>query len=171
MKLTEKALIFAIKAHDNQLRKYTEEPYIIHPIGVAGLVRSIGASQEAIAAAYLHDVIEDTYATYEQIKLEFGEYVADLVQLLTDPPTIPGGPNRAERKRATRLRYLLAQGQLAIDAHTIKAADCIHNAPSIKTFDPNFWEVYRKEIIQLLGVLVHADEKLVGLLKDTLNGM
>jgi (p)ppGpp synthase/HD superfamily hydrolase len=75
------ALEFATTAHAsiNQRRKYTGEPYIVHPIAVAELVRSVPHTPEMIAAAYLHDVVEDTPVTIEEIREEFGPQVAELV--------------------------------------------------------------------------------------------
>jgi (p)ppGpp synthase/HD superfamily hydrolase len=79
--LERRALEFAIAAHASidQRRKYTGEPYIVHPIAVAALVRSVPHTPEIIAAAYLHDVVEDTPVTIEEIRAEFGDEVAALV--------------------------------------------------------------------------------------------
>lgn len=76
--LTSRALQFAIIAHENQYRK-DNTLYINHPIAVANMVRNLGYNDEVIAAAYLHDVVEDTKYTIDDIEKNFGSYVAHLV--------------------------------------------------------------------------------------------
>lgn len=81
MNLKEKAEIFAIKAHDGQVRKADpEKPYIIHPIDVANKLKKYGFGKEVVAAGYLHDVVEDTDFSITDIKTLFGEQVASLVR-------------------------------------------------------------------------------------------
>ena len=70
---------FAEKAHRGQLRK-SGEPYIIHPVAVAQIIAELRLDSESIAAALLHDVIEDTPATHEEVAEKFGDTVADLVE-------------------------------------------------------------------------------------------
>ena len=152
------ALTFAAHAHASQTRKYTGEPYITHPMEVAKTVASVpNHTDEMICAALLHDVVEDCGVTLEEIKQEFGAEVEDLVFWLTDPPTIAGGPNRAERKRMTRERYEIAPAE----AQTIKCADIIANTQSIMEHDPKFGAVYLSEVRALLDVLDRADPTLL----------
>ncbi len=80
MNLVEKAIVFAVKAHLGDLRKGNNIPYILHPTESAAIVASMTENYEVIAAAILHDVIEDTSFTKEDMAREFGEYVAELVQ-------------------------------------------------------------------------------------------
>ena len=77
-----KAYNFAIKAHENQKRQ-SGDPYAIHPIAVANILSDLKLDSATIATGLLHDTIEDTYATYETIKNEFGQEVADLVDGVT----------------------------------------------------------------------------------------
>lgn len=84
MSLKEKAKQFATKAHAHQLRKSSNEPYITHPIRVANRLKNAGLSDELVAAGYLHDVVEDTLVEIEEIQLEFGEEVAELVSAHTE---------------------------------------------------------------------------------------
>jgi len=147
------ALSFAATAHATQKRKYTGEPYITHPIEVAKIVASVEHTDAMVCAAYLHDVVEDCGVTLEEIKQEFGAEVEDLVFWLTDPPTVKGGPNRAERKCMTRERYAIAPAE----AQTIKCADIIANPSSIVEHDPDFAKVYLSEVRELLNVLDRAD--------------
>ncbi|MDR1017517.1 MAG: HD domain-containing protein [Lachnospiraceae bacterium] len=79
--LINKATAFATKAHEGQLRKGTLRPYIVHPIEVGDIVASITSDEEIIAAAILHDTIEDTDTTEEDIRREFGDRVASMVAL------------------------------------------------------------------------------------------
>jgi (p)ppGpp synthase/HD superfamily hydrolase len=84
--LITRARKFATEAHASidQRRKYTGEPYIVHPLAVAELVNSVPHTDEMVAAALLHDVVEDTPVTSEEIHAEFGPVVGALVDWLTD---------------------------------------------------------------------------------------
>jgi len=77
-----KAYDFAVKAHSNQKRA-SGDPYSVHPIEVANILTDLKLDSATITTGLLHDTIEDTYATYETIKGEFGEEVADLVDGVT----------------------------------------------------------------------------------------
>lgn len=77
--LLTRAIIFAAKAHEGQTRKGTDIPYIVHPMEVASIVATMTSDEEIIAAAVLHDVIEDTEESKASVQQEFGERVANLV--------------------------------------------------------------------------------------------
>src|SRR5688572_28313841 len=155
--LETRALAFAKAAHESigQKRKHTGEPYIVHPIAVAELVRSVPHTPEMIAAAYLHDVVEDTPVTIEEIRAEFGPVVAELVGWLTDVSK-PADGNRRVRKDIDLRQTAKAPPQ----AKTIKLADLIDNSLTIARFDPGFWPVYRREKLALLEVLKAGDRTL-----------
>jgi (p)ppGpp synthase/HD superfamily hydrolase len=153
--LVERAVAFAEKAHEQQRRKYTHERYAVHLGAVAGLVRSVGGEPEAVAAAWLHDVVEDTEVELEQIESEFGAHVSRLVEELTDVSTLADG-NRAARKRVDRERLARASAE----AQTVKLADLIDNARSITEHDPRFAKIYLAEMQALLEVLVSGAEHL-----------
>lgn len=86
MDLKEKAKIFAISAHMGQIRKSEpDKPMIIHPISVGMLLEEYGYDESVVAAGYLHDVVEDTKYTFEDIKNEFGDEVANLVMGASEP--------------------------------------------------------------------------------------
>ena len=150
---------FSARAHEGQKRKYTGEPYIVHPCEVMQiLVEHVpDASAEMLMAALLHDVVEDCGVTPEEIFEHFGPIVEDLVFWLTDPPTVAGGPNRATRKAMTRERYAIAPAE----AQTIKCADIISNTSTITHHDPDFAVVYLSEVRALLDVLDRADPALL----------
>jgi (p)ppGpp synthase/HD superfamily hydrolase len=155
--IERQALAFAAAAHEsiNQRRKYTGEPYIVHPIAVAEIVRSVPHTPEMIAAAYLHDVVEDTPVTIAEIRKEFGHQVGDLVDWLTDVSR-PGDGNRRVRKQKDLRHSALASPE----AKTIKLADLIDNTLSIRKHDPSFWQVYLREKLALLDVLKEGDPSL-----------
>ena len=136
------ARTFAIAAHEavGQRRKYTGEPYWRHPEHVASLVETVCGTSEMVAAAWLHDVVEDTEVTLDTLSELFGEEVAELVDWLTDRSR-PEDGNRATRKRIDRDR--LAQAPEA--AVTIKLADLVSNTSSIAQHDPSFARIYLDE--------------------------
>lgn len=155
MDLVHKAQVYAIAAHAavGQLRKYTNEPYIVHPAEVANIVASVeGATFEMIAAAWLHDVVEDTGCTLTDINLSFGPEVAALVGWLTDVSR-PEDGNRAARKARDREHT----AQAPAEAQTIKLADLISNSRSIVAHDPEFAKTYLEEKRMLLEVLTKGD--------------
>lgn len=83
--IIEKALMFAVIAHSGQIRKARpEEPAIVHPIAVSEILRGYGADKNVIAAAYLHDIAEDTKFTLEDIKRNFGEDITHLVNIASE---------------------------------------------------------------------------------------
>lgn len=139
-KLLTKALQFAIVAHGDQKRKYTGLPYVTHTIEVAEMVLLHGGSVEQVAAALLHDTVEDTNVTIEQIHNEFGFEIGTLVGWLTDV-SLPEDGNRAARKALDRAHTLAAPH----DAQFVKLADLISNTTSIVDHDPNFAKVYLAE--------------------------
>lgn len=148
-KIVTKALKFAVVAHGDQKRKYTDLPYVTHTIDVAQLVHDHGGTIEQVAAALLHDVVEDTDFTLDDICIKFGTTIADLVFWLTDQSTLEDG-NRAVRKAIDRKHILSAPAQ----AQIIKLADLVDNTACIGKNDPGFAKVYflEKQLI-LNGML------------------
>lgn len=156
----KRAELFARAAHGavGQIRKYTGEPYVTHPIRVMEIVRTVLPNDlDALAAALLHDVIEDTEITQNEIYAEFGPDVTEMVVALSDPPKVDGGPNRKARKALDRDRLSKASASV----QTIKVADMIDNTESIVAHDPHFAKVYLEEKRLLLDVLTKADARLV----------
>jgi (p)ppGpp synthase/HD superfamily hydrolase len=155
--LEQRARGFARAAHEavGQRRKYSGEPYIVHPIAVAELVKTVPHSPEMVAAALLHDVVEDTKVGLDEIRAEFGDRVAELVDWLTDVSR-PSHGNRRARKQLD-LEHL---AKAPAEAQTIKLADLIDNTRSIAVHDKHFWPVYRGEMRALLKVLTRGDQTL-----------
>lgn len=81
--LVRRAMAFAYHAHDGQFRDDGKTPYITHPAQTANIISEVTQDEEVIAAAWLHDVIEDTEYTYDEVKFAFGERIADLVMEVT----------------------------------------------------------------------------------------
>lgn len=146
---------YAASAHYGQIRKYTGEPFMVHPIAVAEMVREAGGDEEMIQAALLHDVIEDTDSTAEDLAVLFSPRVVSLVVELTDITDLSLG-NRATRKRIERERWR----EKSPAAMTIKLADLIDNTRSIVEHDPGFARTYLREKVRLLKFLKGGDPTL-----------
>lgn len=143
------AAFFATAAHEavGQVRKYSGVPYITHPAAVRDiLVQNVpSATDEMLAAAWLHDTVEDTKVEFDTVRRLFGREVYELVYWLTKA-SMHSTENRAARKEMDRKKLESAPA----DAQTIKYADLIHNTADIAQNDPKFWEVYREEKVALL---------------------
>lgn len=155
--LEEQARRYATQAHAEagQRRKYTDEPYIVHPAAVVELVRSVSHDEHLLAAAWLHDTVEDTGTTLSDIENFFGPRVAELVEMLTDSVQ-PSAKNRAARK----LAHFQHTASASPDAQTIKLADIIDNTRSIVRFDPHFARVYLVEKKVQIALLKQGDRQL-----------
>lgn len=156
MNIEHNAKRLAEQAHTGQQRKYTGEPYINHPAEVVELVRSVPHTDAMLAAAWLHDVVEDTSTTLADIKNALGEEVEILVEMLTDVSRLSDG-NRKTRKALDMAHSAISSPE----AKTIKLADLVSNTKSIVAHDPQFAKVYLAEKEQLLKVLVEGDSSLL----------
>ena len=155
--LVQRAQEFATNAHKriDHKRKYTQQPYTVHLATVAKIVNSVTDDEEMIAAAWLHDVVEDTPATLYEIETSFGVDVAKLVENLTDISK-PSDGNRQQRKEIDR-RHIAAA---TVRAKTVKLADLIDNCRDICKHDPRFATTFLKEMNTLLAVLTEGDPEL-----------
>ena len=145
-----------------QIRKYTGEPYIVHPIAVMDLVRQActgntdpAVLEDMLAAAALHDVIEDCGVTFEQLNAEFNSSVAAMVLRLSDLQT-PADGNRVTRKANERVKLSTAGPAV----QTIKLADLIDNTRSITARDPDFAVAYLREKRAILDVMTNGNPTL-----------
>ncbi len=150
-----RAYEFAKKAHEGQVRKYTNEPYINHPVEVMSIIASVSHTDEMLAAALLHDTVEDCDVDIYQIEWGFGFDVRCLVEDLTDVSK-PSDGNRAQRKAIDRKHTANASRE----SKTIKLADLISNSQSICKYDKKFARVYMQEKELLLEVLKGGDKTL-----------
>lgn len=147
---------FAEKAHQGQMRKYADEPYIAHLDRVMQVVREYAQDVAMLSAALLHDVLEDTHVTEEELKVFLEEVMEasqaaktfDLVVALTDVFIKKDYPLLNRRARRTREAERLAA--VTPDAQTIKYSDVIDNATDIVKHETDFALVYLRESKQLL---------------------
>ncbi len=124
--LAQRAKEFAQKAHNGQLRRCSKLPYHTHPQAVAAIVEAAGLPEEAVAAAHLHDVIEDTSTTYSELAAEFGRTVADLVLEVTKPYK-----DRTDPKPVRMMKAREHYAKASFLGKSIKLADVIHNVGSL----------------------------------------
>lgn len=135
------AIEFAAYHHREQRRKNPEqEPYIIHPIGVAQILWSEGRVRNAdvLIAAILHDTIEDTGATYEMILEQFGEPIASIVAEVTDDKSLP----KAERKQ----KQIDNAPHKSPEAKLVKLADKLYNLRDLHKAPPSDWDQERVDL-------------------------
>ena len=124
------ALALAIEAHQNQIRKSTQIPYISHPLAVASIALEFGASEDQAIAALLHDTIEDGGRKYEEVILvQFGQYVHDLVQGCTDGTPDHSGQKAPWIERKTA--YLKHLQEASDEVLLVSCSDKLHNARAI----------------------------------------
>lgn len=156
MNLIEKAREFAREKHAQQKRNYTGEPYFVHLEEVAGIVERAGLSEAAVAAAWLHDVVEDQNVLESELVLLFGQRTAAIVGSLTDmPPT--AALNREMRKEIDRQRL----GEASSEAQGVKCADLISNTSTIVKHNPGFAKKYLPEKRATLEILTRAPPALL----------
>ena len=120
---------FAAKAHEGQKRSSGQD-YIIHPLAVSYILLEIGMDTDTICAALLHDVVEDTPATLDDLKKRFGQDVAMLVDGVTKLSKIP--TNTKEEQQAENIRKILLAMSQDIRVMIIKLADRLHNMRTLK---------------------------------------
>ncbi len=123
MNLTEKALRLAARAHEGQMRKEGGLPYIIHPVMVAFMLERSGFDEQTVAAALVHDVLEDTQTSAEELERELGSGVRSMVEALTYDKTLPW--------KEQRLHYIESVRASGGEVKAICTADKIHNAQSL----------------------------------------
>lgn len=163
-----KALDFASEAHKNDVRKYTGEPYIFHPIEVAQITFKVMGDPVVAAAALMHDVIEDTPVTEEEMREEFGDEVTDLVMKVTkvtESGKSKGARPRAVRKEIDRVHY--ANG--CSRSQSIKLADVLSNSSDVVQHDPGFAATYLVEQKELVESLTDGHPTLFNAASEAVN--
>ncbi len=125
----DKAFNFAVKAHQNQIRA-SGDPYSVHPIEVANILTELKLDSATITTGLLHDTIEDTFATYETIKNEFGDEVADLVNGVTKISVFEN--TAGSNSKVENFRKLILATSKDIRVLLVKIADRLHNMRTIK---------------------------------------
>jgi (p)ppGpp synthase/HD superfamily hydrolase len=124
MDVIEKALELASKFHEGQYRKNTDIPYITHPVTVGMMLLKKGYSEEVVAAGVLHDTVEDTSLTLEEIKREFGSNIAEIVEGSSEPDK--SLPWKARKEHT--IEFLKTASE---DIRAVVCADKLHNIRSI----------------------------------------
>jgi (p)ppGpp synthase/HD superfamily hydrolase len=165
-KIIEQVRHFAIEAHGDQRRKFADEPYIAHLERVMSLCHNYTTELPILCAALLHDVLEDTPTTAEQIRIFLepllsrtdAEKVLELVQELTDVYTHTRYPGWNRRKRKSREAGRLSA--VSAEAQTIKYADIIDNSQDILNAEPEFARKFLYECRHLLTVMTRGHREL-----------
>ena len=121
--LVERAMAIAVSAHEGQMRKEADVPYIVHPVSVALVLARNGFPDTFVAAALVHDVVEDTSVSLEELRSLLGDEVANIVAPVTHDDTLPW----EEKKRA----YIEEVRKASLGAKAISLADKISNAHSL----------------------------------------
>ena len=150
--LIEKAYKFAEAAHQGQVRR-SGEPYIIHPIAVAYKLVEFGMDTPSVVAGLLHDVIEDTPVTYDDIVKAFGKEIANLTDGVTKLGKIPFSSR--EEQQAENLRKMLIAMSEDIRVIIIKFADRMHNLATLEYVAPQKQRDKALECLEVYAPIAH----------------
>ena len=166
LEVIQRAYAYADEKHKNQLRK-SGEPYIIHPLAVAEIVAEIGLDTDAIAAALLHDCLEDTDASFEEISRLFGETVANLVEGVTKLTRVQY--STMEEQQMENLRKMFMAMSKDIRVILIKIADRLHNTRTLQYQTPAKQISKSMETMEVYAPLAHrlGMQKIKWELEDT----
>src|SRR6478609_4877109 len=152
IELIRKAWDFCVQHHRGQMRA-SGEPYIVHPLEVAEVLAEMKMDSTAIAAGLLHDAVEDTPATSEEIAAEFGEQVAHIVEGVTKIDKIQFA-NREDRQ-AENVRKMLLAMVSDVRVVLIKLADRLHNMRTLEHLKPDRQEAIARETLDIYAPLAH----------------
>lgn len=152
IKLVERAFVIARDAHDGQYRS-SGEPYITHPVAVAAIIAEMRLDHEAIMAALLHDVIEDTPYTEEQLAAEFGSHVAEIVEGVSKLDKLKF--RTRQEAQAESFRKMILAMTKDIRVVLIKLADRTHNMRTLGALRPDKRRRIAQETLEIYSPLAH----------------
>jgi len=143
--LLDRAIVFAVRAHAGTERRGKGFPYIVHPLEAVEIVATMTSDQELLAAAALHDTVEDTDVTIEQIRAEFGDRIASLVAVDSDTPVL--GVSREESWRIRKQAAIDRIAAASHDAKIVALGDKLSNMRAIARDyamqGDNLWNLFR----------------------------
>ncbi|HVB19632.1 MAG TPA: bifunctional (p)ppGpp synthetase/guanosine-3',5'-bis(diphosphate) 3'-pyrophosphohydrolase [Acidimicrobiales bacterium] len=152
VELIRRAGVAAINAHEGQLRR-TGEPYVTHPIAVAGITADLGLDEVTIAAALLHDAVEDTGVTTEWLSQEFGAQVSAVVDGVTKLDRLEFDSKEAQQAATIRKMFIaMAQDWRVL---LIKLADRLHNMRTISVMPMHRQRAIAQETLDVYAPLAH----------------
>lgn len=138
--LYEEALKLSVRAHEGQVRKHDGSPYIIHPVMVAHILAQAGFEEVVVAAALVHDVLEDTPVTVDELRATLGDEVVRIVTAVSEDTTLPW-----EERKAAYVAAVVAANE---SVWAVSVADKIHNAvdftQSHAEKGPDAWKVFNR---------------------------
>ena len=143
----EKAVLFATKAHAGQLRKGSEKPYILHPMEAMAIVTKYTDDEDVIAAAVLHDTVEDTTVTLERLEKEFSPRVAALVASVTEDKKkdLPAESTWLERKQEAILHLETASHETKLLCLADKYSNLRDMYDDIEDFGCEYWQMFNQK--------------------------
>ena len=151
--LVKKAYVYSAKVHTGQLRK-SGEPYLVHPLEVAGILAELKLDESSVVTGLLHDTIEDTLATKEEISGLFGGEIADLVDGVTKLSRYTAA-NTQEEKQAENFRKMVVAMAKDIRVLLVKLADRTHNMRTLDAMKPESQERIARETLDIYAPLAN----------------
>jgi GTP pyrophosphokinase len=150
--LIKKAYVYCAKVHAGQVRK-TGEPYLIHPLAVAAILAQLKLDEASVVAGLLHDTVEDTLATLEEVEELFGKDIAGIVDGVTKLGQVKF--NTAEEKLAENFRKMLVAMSRDIRVLLVKLADRLHNMRTLEFMKPEKQEAIARETMEIYAPLAN----------------
>jgi GTP diphosphokinase / guanosine-3',5'-bis(diphosphate) 3'-diphosphatase len=151
--LIKKAYVYSAKVHQGQIRK-TGEPYLVHPLEVAGILAELKLDEASVVTGLLHDTIEDTLATKEEIADLFGPEISDLVDGVTKLSQFSAA-NTQEEKQAENFRKMVVAMAKDIRVLLVKLADRTHNMRTLDAMKPESQERIARETLDIYAPLAN----------------
>jgi len=150
--LLRRAYIYSAKAHKDQVRA-SGEPYLIHPLSVAGILADMKMDVATVSTGLLHDVVEDTLASTDDIRRVFGEDVANLVEGVTKISNL--GKKSKEEAQAENLRKMILAMTSDIRVVLVKLADRLHNMRTLEYLKPEKRKRIARETLEVYAPIAH----------------